>query len=283
MELQWKRKNTAVHLREIQKDGVIYLEFPALEQTGIVRHGFSTRIGGVSKGIFSTMNLSFARQDRDEDVRENFRRMAHALGTEMSHMVCSQQTHTTNIRVVTAADMGKGVCEPLDYTDVDGLITNEPGVMLVTFYADCVPVYIVDTYNRAIGLCHSGWRGTVGRISRNMLRHMNREFGTRPEHVTAAVGPSICVDCYEVSSDVAEAFVAEFGTVAPDRIAYKKENGKFQLDLWEANRVILEEAGVPSCNIEVTDICTCCNPEYLFSHRATGGRRGNLAAFLELN
>lgn len=282
MELQWKRKETRTHLREIHKGGVVYLQFPSLEQTGIVRHGFSTRIGGVSEGIFSTMNLSFSRGDDERAVRENYKRMAHALGTEPGRMVCSVQTHTTNIRMVTAEDKGKGVCRPLDYTDTDGLITNEPGIMLVTFYADCVPIYIVDTHHHAIGLCHSGWRGTAGRISRNMLRRMAEEYHTQPGQVLAAIGPSICRECYEVSNDVAEVFRNEFGVKAAEQFADAKEDGKYQLDLWEANRMILEEAGVPAENIEITDLCTCCNPDYLFSHRASDGKRGNLAAFLEL-
>lgn len=282
MELQWKRKEGASHLCEVNKDGVVYLQFPSLERTGMVRHGFSTRMGGVSRGMFESMNLSFSRGDDEEAVRKNYDKMAQALGTSVQNMVCSVQTHTTNIRRITGADKGKGVCIPPDYTDIDGLITDEPGIMLVTFYADCVPVYMVDTRHHAIGLCHSGWRGTVGRISQNMLRHMKEQFHTQPQDVIAAIGPSICRDCYEVSEDVVQAFEQEFGKKVLGRIAVLKCNGRFRLDLWEANRMILEQGGVRPEHIEVTDICTCCNPDYLFSHRASHGKRGNLAAFLEL-
>ena len=138
-----------------------YLVFPKLEKTGVVEHLFTTRTGGVSSGIYSTMNLSFSRGDDPECVRENYRRIGEVLGTDPEHMVASKQTHTTNIRLVTEADLGNGITEPSAYDDVDGLATNIPGMALVTFYADCVPLYFVDPVKKAIGLAHSGWRGTV--------------------------------------------------------------------------------------------------------------------------
>lgn len=281
-EIHWLRKKSARPMRELSVNGTVLLTFPLLEETGIVKHGFSTRYGGVSRGVFSSMNLSFQRGDEEACVRENFRRIAEALGTTTEHMVFSDQTHTTNVRVVTKADCGKGVHRPLDYHDVDGLVTNELEVMLVTFYADCVPIYLVDTKNRAIGLCHSGWRGTAGKISRETLRVMRGSFGTRPEDVTAAIGPSICQDCYEVSEDVALEMEKSFGRERMGEIVYRKENGKYQLDLWRANQIALLEAGVSEERIQTTDICTRCNAEHLFSHRATAGKRGSLAAFLGL-
>ena len=277
-------KNVPVQNRYSSLDGweMEYLTFPGLTKTGCVRHLFTTRTGGTSSGIFESLNLSFTRGDDRDCVLQNYDRVAEVLGITRDRIVCSDQTHTTNIRIVTKEDAGKGIDRQRDYADIDGLVTNEKGLALATFYADCVPLYFVDPVREVIGLAHSGWRGTVAGMGKKMVERMHAAFGCDPADIHAAIGPSICQECYEVSSDVAEAFEAEFGAVAQNRIAYKKENGKYQLDLWEANRVILEEAGVPSCNIEVTDICTCCNPEYLFSHRATGGRRGNLAAFLEL-
>lgn len=288
IRMDWKRKEhlkreTAPERMQIVTKGeVVYLTFPILDRTKLVKHGFSTRIGGVSEGMFSSMNLSFSRGDREEHVRENFRRMASALETDTECMVFSDQTHTTNVRIITQADRGKGIHSPLDYTDVDGLVTNERGVMLVTFYADCVPVFLVDTKHNAIGLCHSGWRGTVGKISQETLRVMKETYQTEAEDVIAAIGPSICQDCYEVSKDVILEVEKGFGREGMKELAYKKENGKYQLDLWRANEIALMQAGVPACRIQTTDICTCCNSRYLFSHRATAGRRGNLAAFLEL-
>jgi hypothetical protein len=164
---------------------------------------------------------------------------------------------------------------------VDGLVTNEPGVVLSTFFADCVPLYFVDPVHRAIGLSHSGWRGTVGRMGERTLEKMASEFGTNPRDVYAAVGPSICQDCYEVSADVADAFAAEFAGHTDD-ILRSGKNGKYQLDLWESNRIVLCEAGVLPEHLAITNVCTCCNPELLFSHRASRGMRGNLGAFLFL-
>ena len=275
-------KNTEAVIEERWNQEVMYLVYPLLEKTGIVKHGFSTRIGGVSKEHLGTMNLSFSRGDDAEAVRENYRRMANALDVSYDSFVFSQQTHTTNVRTVTADDRGKGILHPLDYQDVDGLITNVPGLCLSTFYADCVPLYFVDPVHRAIGLSHSGWRGTVGRMGQVTLQRMTEEFGTDPSDVIAAIGPSICQDCYEVSEDVIEQFQRAFSQEHWDELYYKKENGKYQLNLWKANEIVMLEAGVKKENIAVTNICTCCNSDILFSHRASQGKRGNLAAFLSL-
>lgn len=259
-------------------DSIEYLTFPALVKTGMVGHLFTTRLGGVSTGDCASMNLSFTRGDDAEAVLENYRRICKVLAVSPEDIVASVQTHTTNIRHVTAADKGKGVVRPQDYQEIDGLITDEPGVVLACFFADCVPLYFVDPVRHAIGLAHSGWRGTVDGMGACMLRKMQETFGSRPSDCIAAIGPSICRDCYEVSEDVASQFAAHFdGT---DVVTPGREPGKYQLDLWLANKLVLMGAGVPEEQISVTDICTCHNPDYLFSHRASHGRRGNLAAFL---
>ena len=280
--MMWKRKTEAEDMRLVEKNGVPYFVFENLENTGLVRHGFSTRLGGVSEGCLSSMNLSFTRGDDPEKVRENFRRMGMVIGFETKDLVLSDQTHTTNVRLVTEADRGKGFDRERDYTDVDGLVTDTPGLMLVTIYADCVPLYFVDPVHKAVGLSHSGWKGTVHRIGKVTLERMKEAFGTRPEDVQAAIGPSICQDCYEVSEDVAQAFMDEFADQLDDRLVYRKGNGKYQLNLWNANERILLEAGIRPEHLSITNICTCCNHELLFSHRASHGQRGNLAAFLGL-
>ncbi|MBQ7794993.1 MAG: peptidoglycan editing factor PgeF [Lachnospiraceae bacterium] len=278
----WIRKETEPHLDEKTKNGVTWLSFPALEETGIVTHAFSTRMGGVSKGPYATMNFSFTRGDDPEAVKENYRRMADALQVDMNRMVLTWQTHTTNVRVISEADFGKGVVKDRDYRDVDGLITNIPGVTLVTFFADCVPLYFVDKKHKAIGLSHSGWRGTVRRMGEVTLKAMAREFGTEPCDVVACVGPSICQDCYEVGPEVIDQFKTAFDPCHHEKLFYEKPNGKYQLNLWEANHIVLLEAGVPEEQISVTDICTYCNPDLLFSHRRCADKRGNLCAFLSL-
>lgn len=272
------------------RDGLGWLTFPAIEETGVVRHLMSTRLGGVSGGEWSSMNLSYSRGDRKENVDENFRRIACVLGCELTDFVCSDQTHTTSVRHVTSLDRGKGVTRPRDYRDVDGLITDEPGVVLATFYADCVPLLFVDPVRRAAGLSHAGWRGTVGKMGLRTAEAMKEAFGSRPEDLLVGIGPSICQGCYEVSEDVAEAFRKMMEEEEMRKLPVKrrdvlagKENGKYQLDLWKANEAVCLAAGIRPENISVTDICTCCNPSLLFSHRASRGRRGNLGMFVVLN
>ena len=269
---------------ELNREGEVeYLTFPLLDRTGMVKHLFSTRIGGVSKGIYSTMNLSYTRGDDKEAVDENYRRIAKVLQCDVGDIVCSDQTHTVNLRVVSRQDGGKGIIRPKDYTDIDGLLTDEPGLVLATFFADCVPLYFVDTKKKAIALAHSGWRGTVARMGRCVTEKMKEVYGTDPADLVAAIGPSICQACYEVSEDVADAFAQEFrGFGQTDEILLSKGGGKYQLDLWRANEIVLTEAGIPKSQVQVTDLCTCHNSEYLFSHRASQGKRGNLGAFLGL-
>lgn len=280
---QMRRSGNIEVIEEKEESGVSYLTFPALERTGIVRHLCSTRAGGASEGEFATMNLSFTRGDRPEAVLENYRRIAAVLGCRLQDFVCSDQTHTCNVRVVTAADGGKGVIMEKDYTDVDGLVTNEKELVLACFFADCVPLYFVDPKKKAIGLSHSGWRGTVNRIGIKTVEKMTETFGSRPEDIVAAIGPSICGKCYEIGEDVAGEFKAAFQDRGTEkRILTEKENGKYLLDLWQANVVVMQEAGIRKENISVTDICTCCNGEKLFSHRYSHGRRGNFGAFLGL-
>lgn len=281
-ELMVFKKTTSETVLDIkEQNGFPMLVYPLLEQTGIVKHCFTTRQGGVSEGIFESLNLSFTRGDKKEAVEENFRRVAKALGTEYENFVFTDQTHTTNVKRVGKEDAGKGLTKERGYTDVDGLISNEPGIVLSTFYADCVPLYFVDPVHRAIGLSHSGWRGTVGRMGKVTLEAMKREFGTKPEEVICAIGPSICQSCYEISEDVAVEFKHEFHG-HEEEILIEKGNGKYQLDLWRTNELILLEAGVRQEHLAVTNICTCCNDKLLFSHRASQGKRGNLGAFLAL-
>lgn len=281
MSLGIRYKDERKIFREIEKE-VPYLEYPLLTDTKIVHHGFSTRLGGVSQGCYASMNLSFTRGDDEAAVRENYHRIAKSIGVKCENMVLSQQTHTTNVRVVTEKDKGKGIVKPLDYTDVDGMVTNIHGICLVTLYADCVPLYFVDPVQKAIGLSHSGWRGTVGKIGKETIRKMEEQYGSDPKDILAAVGPSICKDCYEVSEDVILEFQKNFKERYWKDLFYRKENGKYQLDLWKANEIIFKESGILPEHIAVTNVCTHCNSEILYSHRTSGDRRGNLAAFLAL-
>lgn len=278
-EIRWS-ESAKSHMQIKEKNGVTWLSYPAFEQFQDIVHAFSTRLGGVSQGIYSSMNLSFTRGDEEAAVYENYRRLAAAVGFAAEDIVTSDQTHTANVRVVTEEDRGNGLTKPRPYTDVDGMITNVPGLVLATFYADCVPLYFIDPVRHAIGLSHSGWRGTVAKIGRVTVDKMKEMYGTDPQDLYTAIGPSICQDCYEVSEDVILEFQNSFEKKYWDLLFYRKENGKYQLNLWEANRLIMLEAGVKEEHISMPGICTCCNPEFLFSHRASHGKRGNLGAFL---
>lgn len=270
----------------IQKDGVSYLQFPIFQKLGLI-HGFSTRLGGVSEGYLGTMNLSFQRGDKEKHVRENYNRMGKAIGFSPEKLVFSNQIHETTIHMVTLEDIGKGYQKPVMQGN-DGLVTKEKGIPLVTFYADCVPLLFYDPVQRVIGMAHSGWRGTVARIGAKMVKVMKEQYNSQPEDICTVIAPSICQNCYEISEDVAEAFRREFSD-SKSTLFYEEElylrddkNGKYHLDLWKVNELLLLEAGILPEHLEITDLCTCCNPEVLFSHRASHGKRGNLAAFLML-
>ena len=279
MKILWHQENMP-HMNVRENKGVTYLTWPEFEKIPGFVHGFSTRLGGISEGIYSSMNLSFTRGDKEEAVRENYNRISAALGFSPEDIVTSDQTHTANVRVITAEDRGNGITKPRPYTDVDGMITNVPGLVLATFYADCVPLYFADPVHKAVGLSHSGWRGTAAGIGAVTVKELQKHYGTRPEDIYAAVGPSICQDCYEVSEDVILEFQKTFSRELWKDIFYRKENGKYQLNLWEANRQILLGAGILPEHISMPNLCTCCNPEFLYSHRASQGKRGNLGAFL---
>jgi YfiH family protein len=257
------------------------LTFAAWEDLPGIRHCFTTRAGGVSEGYLSSLNFRRGLYDPDENINENFRRTARFFDVAPDRIVCAQQTHTANVRIVTEADAGKGVTRDRDYTDVDGLITDVPGLVLYTSHADCVPIYFYDPVRRVIALAHSGWKGTVARIGQVTIRKMADIYGCRPEDIYAAIGPSICADCYEVSEDVADAMRACFNShTIPRILARGKRPGKYQLDLWRACERILLESGIRQDHLTVTNLCTCENSESLFSHRATNGKRGNQGAFL---
>lgn len=262
-------------------NGVPYISYRILDDIPWLKNAVSTRLGGVSKDYLASMNLGFNRGDLDENVIRNHEIFANVIGVNPKNIVTGNQAHTTNVKVVTKDDCGKGIYRDRNYTDIDGLITNEKGIVLATYYADCVPLLIVDTKNKAIGLSHSGWRGTVGKIGKVTIEKMGELYGTKPEDIVACIGPSICQKCYEISEEVAVQFKEAF----PDNIKeilIDKGNGKYQLDLWECNRINFKEAGVLPENIKVTDICTCHNTDVLFSHRGHNGKRGNLGAFLSI-
>lgn len=260
------------------ENGVCYITFPALEQCG-VKHAFTTRIGGVSKGVYSSMNMSFFRGDDAADVTENYRRICEIIGTDYRRCVLSKQTHTTNIRIVTESDAGKGIICERDFDDTDGLITDVPGITLVTQFADCTGLLFCDPKKRVIAASHAGWRGTAGEIGRLTVEKMHDSFGCDPGDIRAGIAPSIGPCCFEVDQPVIDQF-EKIKSYDVSKVIKDDGNGKYHVDLWKANCLSLLSAGLREENISVTDICTKCNSDVFFSHRVTGFDRGNLAALI---
>ena len=178
--------------------------------------------------------------------------------------MCIRDSHHTTIRRVSAEQAGIGILKPRDLQSIDGLCTNEPGVTLVTYYADCVPLYFLDPVTRSVGLAHAGWRGTVAKIGAVMVEKMAREFGSNPKDIIAGIGPSIGPCCYEVDEPVANQFLA-LTELSPENFVREKRHKKYDLNLWECNRAVLQAAGIPKEQIFVGELCTKCHPCLLYT------------------
>lgn len=262
------------------KNGVMYITFPKLTKTGLTNHLFSTRIGGVSTGKYATMNMSFNNGDERDAVIENYRRLCECEGIDINRLVLSRQTHTDNVKIVTEEHIGTGIFREA-FQDIDGLITNCRGIGLVTQYADCTPLVFLDPVKRVIATSHAGWRGTVKQIGKKTVEKMVADFGSNPADIITGIGPCISSCCYEVDGPVYNEFV-KLSYLNLDKILTTKPNGRYMLDLVEANKQILMAAGIREENIDLSDICTCCNANELHSHRASNGERGNLALIIAL-
>lgn len=261
------------------KDTIPYITYNSLSEISFINHAFSTRLGGVSEGIYSSMNMGFNRGDNPENVTKNYKRFCKSAGFEYESLVASAQDHNTYVRVVTSADKGIGIYKPRDMQSVDALTTNERGVTLVTYYADCTPLFFVDKKNKAIALAHAGWRGTAAKIGAKVIDTMEQNFGTDPSDLVCAIGPAISKCCYEVDKECADNFLS-LKDLNPNDFVTEKSDGKYMLDLLEANRQILVSKGVKAENITVSDLCTNCSSELLWSHRATKGQRGVMCAMM---
>lgn len=259
------------------EDGLRWLSFPDFDSAGMI-NGISTRHGGASKGYFGEMNFSRKVGDDPAAVAENYRIFTNALGSSPDSCVASMQTHTAKVMIVTEKDAGSGVTREHGYSDVDGLVTNVPNILLVIHTADCVPVFLAEKSGKAVALVHSGWRGTVSKISAVAIEKMKNEFGCDPKDIICGIGPAICKDCFEVDKPV----VDEFCGIGFDesKIIRKRDGVKWDIDLTEAVRETLMSSGIPNENITVGDLCTVCNHNDLHSHRATGGKRGVIGSFL---
>ena len=258
-----------------------FITFPIFEKFSQLRHGFTTRHGGVSEGYFGKMNLSFNTGDERDKVVQNYAIIAKGLGIDDKNIVISRQTHKNNVLKVGRANIGTGIYKEYDYSDVDGLVTNEKNVALVTHGADCCILAFYDPKRQVIAASHAGWRGTVAEIAKETLIKMKKEYGCSVEDILVAIAPSIGPCCYEVDTPVYNEF-AKLEYLDLPQIFKDKGNGKYMLNLWLANKQILMHYGISPKNIEVTDICTNCQCEHFHSHRASAGKRGVNGLIMQL-
>ncbi len=264
-------------MKEVTQRNIPFLVFENLSGIPWLRHGFSTRLGGVSQACYESMNLGQKRGDVPENVDENYRLITQAIGLEYEDLVMSNQVHETEVKLVTQEHRGKGIFHSPE--PCDGLITNQPRIALTTQYADCVPIFYTDTKNQAIGMSHAGWKGTVKGIAGITVEEMSKHFGSKPEDILVGIAPSIKQCCFEVDADVANAFTQAYTWAAEFMVP--KEN-KFNINLQAVNAKILTESGVPVQNIEISQYCTKCRADLFFSHRRDGNNRGAMAAFMGL-
>lgn len=241
------------------------------------KHGFTTRYGGVSTGYLASMNLGVKRGDTPENVLENYRILGRNIGFDPEKTVFTVQVHRDDVRNVTPEDWGKGLFTKTDY-EADGLITNIPGTALFIFSADCGTVLLEDPVTGAVGACHAGWRGTALGIAEKTVLEMVEKFGCDPKNIRAALGPCISKCCFETDNDVPDAMLAALGEAALPAIS--QHGQKYHVDLKLLNRIFLKKAGVPEENIDVSPLCTCCDPDTFWSHRKHKDQRGSIGAVI---
>lgn len=238
-------------------------------------HCFTSRLGGVSRGYLDSLNIGTSRGDDPENVLENYRRLGGALGFDIQNLVLSRQTHSNIVRPVTEKDRGAGLFAPA-LPECDALVTATPGLTLAIFTADCTPILFWDSVTGAVGAAHAGWRGTASSIAARVVQTMEREYGSRPENIRAAIGPNIAQCHFETDSDVPLAMVSALGPEVEEWIVPKGE--KYFLDLKAINRLVLNRAGVK--DVELSDECTVCHSDRFWSHRVTKGHRGSQGAII---
>lgn len=261
-----------------QSGNFIYLTVPSFTETGLVRHGFTTRLGGVSAPPLDSMNLGIGRGDDFDAVRENYAIAGRAIGFDPARLVFFPQVHKNDIYVATEADAGMGF--RTGRPEYDGIITQTKNLPLATFHADCTPIFLLDPTRGVAGVVHAGWRGTACMAAGHAISKMEDVFGCRPEDILAGIGPCGGICCYETDRDVPDAMLASLG---PDAALYCKPVGaKWHIDLAGLNRLVLQKHGVSDRHITMSGICTCCQPDIYWSHRKTGGVRGAMAAIIML-
>ena len=276
--LRAQREVNSAFTTHIQEDGLLYLTASSLSVPSLA-HGFSTRLGGVSRGVFAALNLGLHRGDSTENVQENYRRFCAVLGVAPQRCVLARQVHRDDVKVVTAQDAGAGFLRPQDY-EADALVTNVPGLTLTIFSADCIPTLYFDPVTRCIGAAHAGWRGTALGIAAKTIAAMERLYGAKAEHIRAAIGPGISRCCFETDADVPAAMRAALGAEVEPYLQRSAQDGKWHVDLKAINRHWMLRAGLAPEHIAVRGACTACCTDLYWSHRRMGDVRGSQAAMI---
>lgn len=268
----------------VEENGVRFYRAWHIHAAGPVAHGFSTRIGGVSVEPYATLNLGLAVDDDHDTVLANRRAFASALGVNPERIVVPQQAHGNVVRLVGEAEAGSGAVDhSTAIPDTDALITDVPNLPLALHFADCACIFLLDPRNRAIGMVHAGWKGTVGKILTATVEAMTREFGADPGALLAAIGPSICRNCYVVDQDVALRLYKAYE--GDERVVKQFSSTKWRADLKSANAILLRQAGVPDAGIAISERCTCCDRDEFFSYRRDGvtGRMGGWISLVQVH
>lgn len=269
-------------VKENKRYDLRYFVFDEICEEDVV-HGFTTRFGGVSEGNLENMNMSFSRGDAPENVVENYRRIAETLGVEAGSLVLSKQVHGTNVRRVTDKDKGKGIYIE-DASEYDAMVTNCRGVTMATIHADCVPVFFVgkgDKGTEAVGLAHSGWKGTLNGICGNVVDNMKAEYDIEPSSIKAVIGPCICKGCFEVRKDTLSEFETKLNSDIFEKYCRRKGAEHWTIDLKGIIKENLLEKGIGIENIKDTGYCTMCDTIF-YSHRREKGATGAMAALIAL-
>lgn len=263
--------HTSMHRR--QAGDMIYYTCELIS----VPHAFTTRHGGVSRGDCAGMNLGFGRGDSEENVHENYRILTQALGVPYASVTMTKQVHEDEVSCVGREDVGMGLHKPFVW-ESDAIITGLLGVPLAGFYADCVVTLLYDPKTHTAGVCHSGWRGTAKGILGKTIDSMAQQLGSQREHMIAVIGPSICQACFETDADVPDAMHEALGDMVLPYV--KRRQDKFHVDLQGINAAQLRQAGLREAHIIDSGICTMCERDVFWSHRATSGRRGVQAGII---
>ena len=244
-----------------EKNGVVYFTIPSFEELGFIKHGFSSRIGGVSTDGQKSLNMSFSREKIPGNVQKNFGIFADTLGFDVNDVVICHYEHGINIERADVCHKGMGIFRENELPFCDGLVIDKKGICAATLHADCTPIFYADKKGRVCGVCHAGWKGIYSGVFGSIVKKL-AEYGAEPGDVIFGLGPSIKKCCFEVKEDVASLFRERFG----EELVILRD-GKMFVDLLKACLIQLEELGVPAENVTASELCTSCNDELFYSYR----------------